>query len=56
MKIHYGVIVAWIGSVGVYEACNRLINSYGLATVLTVVVLFGALWLEDKYGTETKSK
>jgi len=54
MKIHYGVIVAWLGSVGVYEACNRLINSYALATVLTVVVLFGALLLEDKYGDTAK--
>jgi len=54
MKIHYGVIVAWLGSVGIYEACNRFSMPYAVATVLTVVVLFGALFLEDKYGNTTK--
>ena len=54
MKIHYGVIVAWLGSVGIYEACNRFSIPYAVATVLTIVVLFGALWLEDSYGTIEK--
>jgi uncharacterized membrane protein YiaA len=50
MKIHYGVIVAWLGSVGVYELAKHLTN-YGIATVATVVVLFGAIWLEDRYSS-----
>jgi hypothetical protein len=54
MKIHYGVIVSWLGSVGIYEACNRFSIPYAIATVLTIVVLFGALWLEDTYGTIEK--
>ena len=55
MKIHYGVIVSWLGSVGIYEACKTFNVPYALATVGTIVVLFGALWLEDNYGTkETK--
>jgi len=56
MKIHYGVIVAWLGSVGIYELTNRFIKSYALSTVLTVIALFVALWLEDNYGNEAKTK
>ena len=52
MKIHYGVIVSWLGSVGIYEVCNRFDVAYALASVGTIVVLFGALWLEDNYGTK----
>jgi len=55
MRIHYGVIVSWLGSVGIYEICSRFNVPYAVATVATIVVLFGALWLEDNYGTkETK--
>ena len=54
MKIHYGVIVSWLGSVGIYEACRTWNINYSIATVLTIVVLFGALWLEDSYGTIVK--
>lgn len=56
MKIHYGIIVAWLGSVGIYEICNRFNMSYALATVATMIVLFGAIWLEDRYGETAKSK
>jgi hypothetical protein len=54
MRIHYGVIVAWLGSVGIYELCNRISMPYALASVGTIIVLFGALWLEDNYGTKDK--
>jgi len=55
MKIHYGVISSWIGSVAIYELAKHLSwMNYGLVTVATVIVLFGSLILEDVYGKETK--
>ena len=52
MRIHWGVIVAWLGSVGIFELCNQFKIAYAWATIMTVVVLSGAYILEDYYGTK----